>query len=281
MKDVGLVLEGGGMRGLYTTGVLDYFMEQELYLPYVIGVSAGACHATSYLSRQIGRSRKANLDYLHDPRYLSWRNYIKTKEMFGMDFVFQEIPMNLVPFDFEVFSKRTEKLVVGTTDCTTGEPVYFDQHDQDMLTIVRASSSLPFVSPMVSYQGKVLLDGGISDPIPIRKAEKDGFDKNVVILTRNQGYQKKKSNMLWFAKRFYRQYPGLVKALENRYRLYNETLTYIEEQETKGNVFVIRPQVPLVVGRMEKNKDKLDALYKQGYKEAADQYDQLKEWLHC
>ena len=111
MKDTGLVLEGGGMRGLYTTGVLDYFMERNLYLPYVIGVSAGACHATSYLSRQIGRSRKANLDFLEDPRYLSWKNYFKTKEIFGMDFVFDEIPNQLLPFDFEAFAERTEKLV--------------------------------------------------------------------------------------------------------------------------------------------------------------------------
>ncbi|MBY6086254.1 patatin-like phospholipase family protein [Priestia flexa] len=279
MINTGLVLEGGGMRGLYTTGVLDYFMEQDLYLPYVIGVSAGACHATSYLSRQVGRSRRANIDYIDDPRYLSLRNYFKTREMFGMDFVFEEIPTSLLPFDFDSFHKRTEQLVVGTTDCVTGKPVYFDNHEDDLLTIIRASSSLPFVSKVVEYGGKQLLDGGISDPIPVKKAESDGFKKNIVVLTRNKGYQKKKSSSSWFTKRYYRKYPGLVKALENRYKLYNDTLAYIDEQEEAGNIFVIRPQKPLVVGRMEKDRSKLDVLYKQGYEEAAEQYDKLKEWL--
>ncbi|WP_195780829.1 patatin family protein [Priestia megaterium] len=280
MKDTGLVLEGGGMRGLYTTGVLDYFMERNLYLPYVIGVSAGACHATSYLSRQIGRSRKANLDFLEDPRYLSWKNYFKTKEIFGMDFVFDEIPNQLLPFDFEAFAERTEKLVVGATDCVTGEPVYFDEYDRDILTAVRASSSLPFLAPVVTYKGKELLDGGISDPIPIKKAVQDGYRKNIVVLTRNEGYRKKKSNMLWLLKRKYRHYDGLTRALENRYKLYNETLAYIEEQERQGNIFVIRPQTPLVVGRIEKNRERLDALYNQGYKEAEAQFASLQNWLN-
>ncbi|HWO96308.1 MAG TPA: patatin family protein [Bacillus sp. (in: firmicutes)] len=279
MKQTGLVLEGGGMRGVYTAGVLEFFMEQNLFFPYVIGVSAGACHAASYLSRQPGRNRQVNIGFIKDSRYISWRNYWKHREFFGMDFIFDEIPTNHVPFDFDTFLNKKERFVVGTTNCVTGEPVYYDDYERDILTVIRASSSLPFLAPIVNYRGKQLLDGGISDPIPIKKAQQDGMIKNVVVLTRNVGYQKKKSNMLWMAKRSYREYPGLVKALENRYRIYNETVAYLEKEEAKGNVFIIRPEQPLSVGRMERNPVKLESLYQQGYEEAKTKYDQLIEWL--
>lgn len=279
MKQTGLVLEGGGMRGVYTAGVLEFFMEQNLFFPYVIGVSAGACHAASYLSRQPGRNRQVNIGFIKDPRYISWRNYWKHREFFGMDFIFDEIPTNHVPFDFDTFLNKNERFVVGTTDCLTGEPVYYDDYDRDILTVIRASSSLPFIAPIVEYRGKRLLDGGISDPIPIKKAQQDGMTKNVVVLTRNVDYQKKKSNMLWMAKRSYRDYPGLLQALERRYRVYNETVAYLEKEEEKGNIFIIRPEQPLSVGRMERNPVKLEGLYQQGYEEAKANYDQLIKWL--
>lgn len=279
MKQTGLVLEGGGMRGVYTAGVLEFFMEQNLFFPYVIGVSAGACHAASYLSRQPGRNRKVNIGFIKDRRYISWRNYWKHREFFGMDFIFDEIPTNHVPFDFDTFLNKNERFVVGTTDCLTGEPVYYDDYDRDILTVIRASSSLPFIAPIVEYRGKKLLDGGISDPIPLKQAQQDGMAKNVVVLTRNADYQKKKSNMLWIAKRSYRDYPGLLQALERRYRVYNETVAYLEKEEKKGNIFIIRPRQPLSVGRMERNPVKLEALYQQGYEEAKRKYDQLIKWL--
>ncbi|MBM7661995.1 putative patatin/cPLA2 family phospholipase [Bacillus mesophilus] len=173
MDQVGLVLEGGGMRGLYSAGVLDFFMEKELYFPYVIGVSAGACMAASYLSRQKGRNQKVNIDLVKDPRYLSWRNLLRKREMFGMDFLFDEVPNRLVPFDFDTFIEGSEEFLVGTTDCQTGQPIYFNKkdHGRNMLTIIRASSSVPFISSSVSYQDKILLDGGIADPIPIKKSQ--------------------------------------------------------------------------------------------------------------
>ncbi|MFC3884356.1 patatin family protein [Bacillus songklensis] len=279
MKQTGLVLEGGGMRGVYTAGVLEFFMEQDLFFPYIIGVSAGACQAASYLSRQKGRNRQVNIGFIKDPRYISWRNYWKRREFFGMDFVFEEIPTKHVPFDFDTFLNRKERFVIGTTDCLTGEPVYYDDYERDVLKVIRASSSLPFLAPIVDYKGRKLLDGGISDPIPVKKAQKDGMSKNVVVLTRNVGYQKKKSNMLWVARRSYRDYSGLVQALENRYRVYNETISYLEEQEQKGTLFIIRPQQPLDVGRMERNPVKLEALYQQGYEEAKMQYGRLTKWL--
>src|SRR5690625_2786952 len=197
MVDAGLVLEGGGMRGLYTAGVLEYFMEQNLYFPYNIGVSAGACMAASYLSRQKGRNKKVNIGFIEDKRYISFSNLIKDREVFGMDFIFDEIPNRLVPFDMDTFYENSEEFVIGTTDCETGKPVYYDKtnHGEDLVLLLRASSSLPFVSSSVEYKGRHLLDGGIVDPIPIKKAQQDGFEKNVINLTKKEGTYKRLSKL--------------------------------------------------------------------------------------
>lgn len=198
ISETGLVLEGGGMRGVYTAGVLEYFLEQDLSFPYVIGVSAGACNAASYLSKQKGRNRIVNVDYVTDPRYISWRNFFKSRQFFGMDFIFDEIPNKLVPYHFEEFYKNQSEFVIGTTDCHTGKPVYFNRKDygKDVLKVLKASSSLPFISPEVDFNKRVLLDGGISDPIPIKKAQQDGYKKNIVILTRNRAIPKSHLNLL-------------------------------------------------------------------------------------
>jgi predicted patatin/cPLA2 family phospholipase len=277
VNNVGLVLEGGGMRGVYTAGVLEYFLEHDLYFPYVIGVSAGACNAASYLSRQKGRNLKVNIGFVSDPRYLSWRNFLKNRQAFGMDFIFDEIPNKLVPYDYEAFSKSPSEFVIGTTDCHSGKPVYFSKKDygRDLLTVLRASSSLPFVAHEVHYKEKVLLDGGISDPIPIKKAHQDGFKKNVVILTRNEGYLKKPSRFQFLVKRKYPHYPGLQSAMARRYQIYNETIHYLEEEEKKGNVLIIRPKEPLEVGRMERNPKKLEKLYQSGYEDAKKYFDKI------
>jgi predicted patatin/cPLA2 family phospholipase len=279
MINSGLVLEGGGMRGLYTAGVLEYFMEQDLYFPYVIGVSAGACMAGSYLSRQAGRNKEVNLGYAGDKRYLSFRNFIKKRELFGMDFIFDEIPNKLVPFDLETFRKVPEQLIVGTTDCETGEPVYFDKntHGEHLLKLLRASSSLPFVAPSVAYDNRLLLDGGISDPIPIRKAQNDGFQKNVIILTKPVGYYKHPSKLSAYFK--YKQHPKINDLLISRHKHYNETLAYIQAEEEKGNVFVIRPSITLPVGRVEKNKTKLQNLYELGLQDAQKQIKNIEKFL--
>ncbi|MFS0824041.1 patatin-like phospholipase family protein [Bacillus sp. 1P02SD] len=281
VKDVGLVLEGGGMRGVYTAGILEYFMEQDLYFPYVVGVSAGACMAASYLSRQMGRNRTVNIDYVNHPNYLSFRNFVKHKQLFGMDFIFDEIPNKHVPYDYDTFYQSKEEFVVGTTDCETGEPMYFNKEDygNDMLKVIRASSSLPFVAPIIEFKGKKLLDGGITDPIPLIKAQQDGNSKNVVILTRNRGYLKKKSNMTWVVRRAFKQYPHLVKAMETRYKRYNDTLAYLDQEEKAGRIFVFSPTVPLEVGRVEKNPAKLTNLYELGLTDAAEQFDKFQKWL--
>lgn len=281
MQNTGLVLEGGGMRGVFTGGVLQFLMEKDIYLPYVIGVSAGACNGSSYIARQIDRNKIVNIDYIRHPEYMSVKNLVRKGELLGMDFLFNKLPNELVPFDFTTFNQASDEFIVGTTDCMTGEPVYFDKttYHQDILTIIRASSSLPLMAPIISYQGLSLLDGGIADPIPLLKAEKDDYKKNVVILTRNKGYMKGPQSFSWYLKRKYAPYQGLLRAIARRHQIYNETVSYIEEQEKKGNVFVIRPSEKIEVGRIERNPTKLTRLYNQGYKEASHQYQALMEFL--
>ena len=278
--DFGLVLEGGGMRGVYTAGVLECFLEHEIFFPYVVGVSAGACNAASYLSRQKGRNHTVNIEYVSDPRYISWRNFLKNRQFFGMEFIFDEIPNKLVPYDYESFYRNPAEFVIGTTDCNTGDPVYFskEEYGKEMLTVLKASSSLPFIAQEITYKDKVLLDGGISDPIPIKKAQEDGFRKNVVILTRNKGYQKQPSRFQFLVKGKYRHYSGLQSALARRYEKYNDTIRFLDEEEKAGNAIVIRPKVPIEVGRMERRPEKLEKLYRAGYQDAKGYIKKIQKW---
>lgn len=282
MKGTGLVLEGGGMRGVYTAGVLDYFMDKDIYFPYVIGVSAGACNAASYLSRQRGRNRIVNVDYVRHPEYISYKNLLlKRKGLFGMDFIFDEIPNKHEPFDFEAFSNAKERLVIGTTDTNTGMPVYFEKadHNDNILTVLRASASLPLMAPIIEYKGKKLLDGGIADPIPIHKSRADGNQRNVIVLTQNEGYRKSRTKMEWLAKKIYNVHPGMAHVMLNRYQHYNQTLDEIEEMERRKEVFVIRPKQKLEVGRAERNPIKLNALYERGIEDAMNVYEELENFL--
>ncbi|KYH34997.1 NTE family protein RssA [Clostridium tepidiprofundi DSM 19306] len=280
MNNIGLVLEGGGMRGVYTSGVLDYFMDENLYFPYVIGVSMGACNAASYISKQRGRNKIVNIEYVNDKRYLSYRGLLRDKSLFGMDFIFDYIPNNLTPFDFDTYINSEQKFIIVTTDCETGKPVYFNKDDDvDTLKIIRASSSLPFISQIVEIKGKKLLDGGITDSIPVKKAIEDGNEKLVVVLTRDSEYIKKPFKMKRLAKRVYSKYPNLVNAMLERHIMYNNTLEYIRELESQGKAFVIRPSHPLNVGRVERNQDKLRKLYEMGYEEAKACGSKLKEFL--
>ncbi|GAA0359052.1 patatin-like phospholipase family protein [Bacillus horti] len=281
MNKTGLVLEGGGSRGIFTGGVIQYLMEQDIYLPYVIGVSAGACNGSSYISRQMDRNRTVSIDFLDNPEYLSLTNFIKKRQLFGMDFLFDRLPNELVPFDFKAYEQGKEEFVVGVTDCMTGDPIYYKKSEymKDILTLLRASSSLPFVAPIVSFENKMLMDGGISDPIPIKQAVKDGQSKNVIILTQNREYVKKPQSFGWYLRKKYRDYPGLIQASERRHIVYNETLQYIRDEEAKGNIFVISPTEKLKVGRVERSKEKLTDLYERGYEDAAKMGPALKEFL--
>jgi predicted patatin/cPLA2 family phospholipase len=280
MKNVGLVLEGGGMRGLYTAGVLEYFMEKDLYFPYVIGVSAGACMAASYLSRQKGRNKKVNIDLVSDPRYLSFRNFVQKREIFGMDFLFDEVPNNVVPFDFGQFLNGKEQFVVGTTDCETGEPVYFnkDNHGNDMLKIIRASSSIPFISSSVEYDQKLLLDGGLADPIPLRKSQEDGNLKNIVILTKPAIQKSQPKRFASLIK--YRKHPKIEERLFDRHSIYNDTISYMVTEKDKGNILVIQPSMELPVSSIERKKHRLEKLYELGYHDAKYQFEDVIQFIN-
>ncbi|WMJ79428.1 patatin family protein [Clostridium sp. MB40-C1] len=280
MKNIGLVLEGGGMRGLYTAGILDYFMEKNLYFPYVVAVSAGACNATSYISKQKERNKRINIHYIKDPRYLSYRNLIKERSIFGMDFLFNEIPNKLEPFDFEAFKSSNQKFIIGTTDCKTGRTLYFDKDEcKDILKVIRASSSIPLLAPIVELEEQMLLDGGVTDSIPIRKAKQDGMKRNIIVLTRNKGYRKEPYKFKALVRRVYKKYPFLAEAIFNRHDMYNTTLDYIEELEEKNEVFVFRPSKPLKVDRLEKKSERLEELYEMGYVDAKESYEKMVKWI--
>ena len=280
MIEAGLVVEGGGMRGVYTAGVLDYFMEKNLYFDDCYGVSAGACHISSYVSKQIGRSMKVTLDYINDKRYCSINSLIKTGDMFGVEMLYDLIPNKLELYDYDTFNKFKGNFYSVVTNCKTGKAEYIKIKDMKKdIIAVRASSSLPLLSRIVEINGKEYLDGGITDSIPIKKSIKDGHKKNVVILTRDKTYRKSKPKFLSFFKLKYKKYPNLVKAIENRYKMYNETLDFLEEEKAKNEVFIIQPKLPVKISRIEKDKDKLKALYNQGYEDAKEIYEDLMKFL--
>ncbi|MGL4738917.1 MAG: patatin-like phospholipase family protein [Cellulosilyticaceae bacterium] len=279
----GLVLEGGGMRGSYTAGVLDLLLEKQVVFPYCVGVSAGACQGASYVSMQYERNLRINTTYAKDKRYISIGNLLKTGSLFGMEMLFDKIPNDLEPFDYETFAQSKTVFKVGTTDCNTGQAVYHTINDfrKEGYDTLKASSSLPLLAPIVHYEGMALLDGGIADPIPIGQSIADGNKKHVIVLTRHDGYEKKKTSILPLVKQRYKAYPALAEAMGKRHTRYNETLVTIRQLEAKGECFVIRPLQPLEVGRFENNPQKLRGLYEQGYREAAARYEALKQYLEA
>lgn len=278
---VGLVLEGGGMRGVYTAGVLEYFLDEQIRFPYLVAVSAGAWQATSYLSEQKGRNRTVSIDYVRHPRYLSVGNWFRERSLFGMDLLFNELPNKLVPFDYAAFHRHPARFWVVATDAVTGEPYYKEKHEvgpDAFMDYVRASSSLPCVSPPVELDGRVLFDGGVSDPIPVGKSGRDGNDFHVVVLTREAGYRKRPGrSMRWLARRIYPQYPGLLEAMERRWRVYNEAVERAEALEREGRAVILRPPAGTGVDRMTKDERKLAALYELGYAHAKARADVWKK----
>lgn len=282
LNKTGLVLEGGGLRGVYTSGVLRFFMDKTLYFPYVIGVSMGACNGANYVARQPERNRIVNIQFVNDRRYLSYIRLLTGGELFGVPFIFDTIPNELVPFDFRSFLKSPQKLVVGTTDCFTGQPIYFEhrQPDIDILKVLQASCSLPLLSRPVLYRGSTLMDGGVSDSIPIRKSIADGNMKNVLVLTQPPNYRKKRPRYMSLIRFRYSKYPGLCDRLARRYLDYNETMDFIERLEDRKAVFVIRPETPLGIRRAERNRERLYLAYDRGYNDAQKCYASLSEYLN-
>ena len=281
MVEVGLVVEGGGMRGIYTAGVLDFFMDKNLYFDDCYAVSAGACHVTSYLSKKKGRSAKITLDYIGDKRYCSINSLIKTGDMFGAEMIYDIIPNKLDLYDYDTFNKFKGNFYSVVTNCKTGKAEYIKIEDMKKdIIAVRASSSLPLLARIVKIDGEEYLDGGITDSIPIKKSIEDNHEKNVVILTRDKNYRKSKPGFISLLKMKYKKYPNLIKALENRYKMYNNTLDFLEEKRKENKVFIIQPKEPVNISRVEKNKDKLKALYDQGYNDAKEKYEELIKFLN-
>ena len=276
----GLVLEGGGMRGLYTGGVLDCLMDQQIQADYVIGVSAGACNGVSYVSGQRGRNLRINTEYVTDKRYVGLHNLLHTGSMFGMDFIFDEIPHKLDPFDYTAFLASPCEFIAGVTDVLTGKPAYFGREDmQGHSTVLRASSAIPCFSPMVRYKGRDYLDGGTSDPIPVRKALADGCDKVLVVLTRERGFVKKPEQGRAIYRRKYKDYPAMIEALDRRHEIYNETLAFLRPLEAAGTALVIAPAEPLGLSRFEKKMENLKRAYETGYADTERRMGDIRAFL--
>lgn len=278
----GLVLEGGGMRGVFTGGMLEFFLEKNIHFPYVVGVSAGACNAVSYISRQAGRNKAITVDYADHPNYISIKRLIRSGELFNMDLIFEQIPNLENPFDYRVFFESTQKFEIGVTDCLTGETVYYEKKElgDNFNKVLRASSSLPMIAPIITHDGRPYLDGGISDPIPINESMKQDNQKHIIILTQCEGYRKNPVNKgMWYFNRKYKQYPGLIRVVRNRSNVYNSALDQVAKLEKEGKAFVFRPDHLQDVARIERSKGRLQALYDHGYKKAENRFEEMMAFI--
>ena len=264
--NTGLVLEGGGMRGVFTSGVLDAFMKHDIQFKYVVAVSAGACNGLSYISRQPRRARYSNIDMLHQYDYIGLRHLVSQGCIFDPDLLYDKFPNELIPFDWKTYSENPATFEMVVTNCATGRAEYLsEKNDNNRLQdICRATSSLPYVSKVWMVDGKPMLDGGIVDSIPVERAMATGHEHNVVIMTRNYGYRHKSKDVK-IPPFIYKKYPRLRLALSKRVATYNRQLQLVEDLEREGRVEVIRPQRPMDVGRMERNTSRLEKLYEEGF----------------
>lgn len=281
MSKTGMILEGGGTRGVFTAGVLDYFMEQNLYLPYVIGVSAGACNAVNYAAHQPGRTKLCTIDFLEAGSYVGLNSLLRSHSLFNMDLIFDIFPNKIIPFDYDTYFSSGTTCILTATNCLTGKAAYLSETSdrQRLMAICRASSSLPVVSPMVYVDGIPMLDGGMADSVPIQKALRDGVKRNIIILTRQEGYRKTPAGKtLKMAQIMYKKYPNLIKSIKYRAYYYNRTMELIEDLERRGHVFVIRPQVP-VIKNTEDREEVLTAFYQHGYDYAKDIFGKAASFL--
>lgn len=274
----GLVLEGGAMRGIYTAGVLDTFLKHHIRLDGVIGVSAGAIHGCSYVSGQYRRSIRYYMKYMRDWRFMSFRSLLQTGNLVGTEFCYHEIPEKLDIFDHDAFEASGIPFYVTCTNVETGKAEYIHMDTMHEIAYAQASASMPLVSKIVEVNGKKLLDGGVADSIPVRAFRAMGYEKNIVVLTRPEGYRKKPSHM-GMTRRVYREYPEFIKAMETRYIRYNRTMDLIEKLEKKGEVLVIRPSRDPGIGRMEKNPKKVKEVYELGRKDALEKLKEVKRFL--
>ncbi|ERF78693.1 patatin-like phospholipase family protein [Gallibacterium anatis] len=276
---VGLVLEGGAMRGLYTAGILDVFLEQDIHVDGIVGVSAGVLFGVNYPSKQKGRALRYNLKYLNDKRYMGLHSLITTGNIVNKDFAFYDLPINIDRFDEQAFIDSGIDFYATLTNVDTGQAEYVKlSHIFEQMEVLRATSAMPFVSRMVEIDGKRYLDGGIADSIPLEKCRQLGYDKIIVILTRPLEYRKKAVNPLLF-KLFYAKYPNLVTSLAQRYLNYNQRVEQVIEADKKGEIFVFRPSKTLPIKRIEKDPVKIQAMYDLGVADAHQALADLKHYL--
>lgn len=280
MSGIGLILEGGGMRGAFTAGVLDFFMEKNIWLSDVYGVSAGAAQACNYLSNQKGRGLRLWTEYVHDKRYCSIHSLITTGDLFGAEMSYELIPNHYDIYDYDEFLRRKGRFICVVMDVESGKPAYLHLKDmRTQLQMVRASCALPLVSNIVEIDGHKYLDGGLVDSIPIRRSIEEGHEKNVVILTQDAGYRKSPNKALGVIRMKYRKYPEIAKATKVRHDMYNETIEFLNAEESAGRAFVIRPDIRPDIGRVEKNVKKIRELHAQGYAIAKREYENLMRFI--
>lgn len=278
----GLVLEGGAARGVFTAGALDFLMEQELYFDYVCGVSAGACNAVDYVSRQIGRTRDAMIPANRRNRMFKLSTVFTQRSLIDMEMLFDAFPNRLIPFDYETYFGSDIKCETVVTNCRTGRAEYMDnREDRDLLMdILEASAAIPLFSRKVRIGADEYVDGGVADPIPLKRARALGYEKDLVIMTRMPGYRKSAPGKLESAlyKTFYSKYPELMEVLLTRYKDYNKELEELEEMASDGEVFLLRPEIT-PVGRLEMKPEKLMPFYEHGYDLMKKRYDELLRYL--
>lgn len=272
-----LILEGGTLRPIFSAGVMDALLDNNITFPYCIGVSAGITNGVSYISKQKGRNLEVVTKYRNDNRYLSYRNFLRCKSIFGLDFVFDEIPNNLIPFDMDTYRKYPGKVLVGVTNAHTGKTEYLNGKDLDnKATMLRATCAIPLLFPVIKINGKEYYDGGLCDPIPIKKAIADGNTKHLIVLTQPKGYKKElsKKNIL-VAKLLNKKYPNLKTPLLNRHNHYNETVKFCEQLESEGKVLILRPEYNL--DSFEKDINKLKSSYDHGYNLTINHLSEIKK----
>ncbi len=282
MYQVGLVLEGGSMRGVYTAGVVDAFLDNDIEFSSVYGVSAGSCHGASLVSKQKGRAFRVNVDYLDDKNYCSIYSLLTTGNLFGSKMLFDTIPNELDLYDYAAFDAYAGKFILVVTNVETGEAEYIQmtsEYIRHKMAYMQASCSMPLVARIVEVDGRRYMDGCIADSIPIRRAAADGNQKNVVVRTRARGYQKEANSAMPLIRLFYRNYPAFVKGCAERHIHYNETLAFLDAEEKAGRVFLLAPTKECRVGSVCKDRRKLEALYETGYADAAARMDELKVFL--
>ena len=277
----GLIMEGGAMLGMFTCGVIDTLMENDINFDGAIGISAGAVFGCNIKSKQIGRAIRYNKKYCNDPRYCSFRNLIKTGNLYGEEFCYHEVAEILDPFDHDAFENNPMEFIVGATDIKTGKCVYHkcvDGREHD-LKWMQASASMPIAAKPVDVDGYLLLDGGIADSIPFEYMESLGYDRNLIILTKPVGYRRKKGFESYLAKFALHKYPAAAKGMFERSIMYNRQMEELEKRERQKTSFVIRPPYALGISRTESDTNELERVYRIGVQEAERRLDELKEFL--